>query len=326
MGKRDPAWLPEAREFCRSSGIKIVGWGPDLLTVEAKSDERAKEIASQMERLGFQVVKNEDNPEAGLLDLSKNPQAIADKLATQQKDVSRRHWDEQIEPLIWALGSLLLVPGLFANPARNWRPVDLALGLLCVALFLWDGARMWGWRLSIAADEVRIRRYFRWATIPWEQIRSVENVDAGRGREAVVVRLPTHRSERLGSFGVPFARKFEIDYGWRLLSDEARRRRWSWRSESLVAGAVNYIDGVRQQVCDYVEGFDGAARAARKIDDNGFRANASDAARQQRALGGSSSFRAHVLGKSRYQPFHCGLRSFGRHVARAYSRAAGRQD
>jgi len=220
MGKRDPAWLPEAREFCRSSGIKIVGWGPDLLTVKAKSDERAKEIASQMERLGFQVVKNEDNPEAGLLDLSKNPQAISAKLATQQKDVSRRHWDEQIEPLIWALGSLLLVPGLSTNPARNSRPVDLALGLLCVALFFWDGARMWGWRLAIAADEVRIRRYFRWTTIPWEQIRSVENVDTGRGQEAVVVRLTTHRSERLGSFGVPFARNLRD----RLRMEIAQRR------------------------------------------------------------------------------------------------------
>jgi hypothetical protein len=220
MAKRNPLWLPEACEFCRGSGIKIVGWGPDLLTVEAKSDERAKEIASQMERLGFQVVKNEDNAEAGLLDLSKNPQAVAAMVAAHQKDVSRRRWDEQIEPLVWALGSLLLVPGLSTNPARNSRPIDLVLGLLSVTLFFWDGARIWGWRLAIGADGVRIRRYFQWATIPWEQIRSVENLSSGRSQEAVFVHLTTHGSERLGSFFVPFARNLRD----RLRMEIAQRR------------------------------------------------------------------------------------------------------
>ena len=61
MSKQEPAWLPEAQQFCRNSGIKIVGWGPDTLTVEAKSEDRAKEIASQLGQLGFKAIKNEDN-------------------------------------------------------------------------------------------------------------------------------------------------------------------------------------------------------------------------------------------------------------------------
>ena len=73
MGKQNPAWLQETCDFCDSSGIKIVGWGPELLTVEAKSDARASEIASQLGQLGFKPIKDEDNAYAGLLDLSKNP-------------------------------------------------------------------------------------------------------------------------------------------------------------------------------------------------------------------------------------------------------------
>ena len=94
----------------------------------------------------------------------------------------------------------------------------------------------------------------------------------------------------------------------------------------LVASAVNHIYGVRKKPCDRVERLDGAARAAGKIEDDRFRANAGDPARQERSVGEFSSLGAHVLGKSGYQAFYRGLSRLGRHVARADSRAAGGQD
>ena len=73
MGKEKPAWLQEATTFCRNSGIKIVAWGPDVLVVEAKSEDRAKEIASQLWQLGFKAINDEADAYAGLLSLSKKP-------------------------------------------------------------------------------------------------------------------------------------------------------------------------------------------------------------------------------------------------------------
>ena len=61
MSLKTPTWLPEAREFCRNSGIKIMGWGPDMLTVEVKSEDRAKEIASKLAQLGFKPIQDEDD-------------------------------------------------------------------------------------------------------------------------------------------------------------------------------------------------------------------------------------------------------------------------
>jgi hypothetical protein len=202
MGDKNPDWLQEAREFCRTSGIKIVGWGPDMLTVEAKSEERAREIASQLGVLGFKAIKNEDDAYAGLLDLSKNPAAIEAKIASF--DISRRRWDEQMEPLIWALGTLLLVPGLSTNAGGYPHGVTLPLGVLSLVLFFWDGRRIWGWRLEMLPDGLRVRRGFRWSTIPWEQIRTVESVGRGN-QERVVVKLTSH-SEYLGTFYCAFAR------------------------------------------------------------------------------------------------------------------------
>jgi len=202
MGDKNPVWLQEAREFCHNSGIKIVGWGPDMLTVEAKSEERAAAIASQLGELGFKAMRNEDDAYAGWLNLSKNPSAIEARIASF--DISRRRWDEQIEPLIWALGTLLLVPGLSINAGRYPYGVTLPLGILSLVLFFWDGRRIWGWRLEMLPDRLRVRRGFRWSTIPWEQIRTVESV--GRGNlERVVLKLTSH-SEYLGTFNCAFAR------------------------------------------------------------------------------------------------------------------------
>ena len=207
-GKREkPPWLDETRAFCRSSGISIMGWGPDMLTVEAKSPDRASEIANQLGQLGFKVVKNEDDEYAGLLNLSRNPEAV--QAAIQQHvesfDISRRRWLEQIEPLIWALGSLLLIPGIAGSSSRTPQWLSLLIGAASLVAFFWDGARIWGWRLQLASDGLRIRRYFRWSTFPWAQIRDVETVSAGR-QEALVLKLAPNKSERLGTFDVVCAR------------------------------------------------------------------------------------------------------------------------
>ena len=80
---------------------------------------------------------------AGWLNLSKNPAAIEGTIASF--DISWRRWDEQIEPLIWALGTLLLVPGLSTNAGRYPHGGTLPLGVLSLVLFFWDGRRIWGW-------------------------------------------------------------------------------------------------------------------------------------------------------------------------------------
>ncbi len=181
-----------------------MGWGPDMLTVEAKSQERAAEIAAQLGQLGFKAIQNEDNAYAGMLDLSRNPEAILS--ATQARiaslDVSRRRWIEQIVPLIWALCSLVLIPGI----SRNMGRVGFPVGILALAMFFWDGSRIWGWKLEILPSGLRVRRRFREAMIPWDQICSVNSLSAGRNQEAVVLGLASRRSERLGTFDVVYAR------------------------------------------------------------------------------------------------------------------------
>lgn len=180
-----------------------MGWGPDMLTVEARSEECVKEIASQLGQLGFRIVKNDDDAYAGLLNLSKNPAAVEAKIASF--DISRRPWDEQIEPLIWALGALLLLPSLATNSGRYPYWVTFPLGALSLVLFFWDGRRIWGWRVETLPNALRIRRGFRWTTIPWDQIRNVKSRQRGR-QESVAVELASHHSEKLGTFKDSFAR------------------------------------------------------------------------------------------------------------------------
>ena len=70
MGKEDPSWLPQAREFCRNAGIKIMAWGPEALVVEAKSQERSKQIANELRNLGFKAIEDEADADAGMLTLT----------------------------------------------------------------------------------------------------------------------------------------------------------------------------------------------------------------------------------------------------------------
>jgi len=218
--KEQPPWLGETKEFCERAGIKIMGWGPDLLVVEAKSKERAKDITSQLGQLGFHAIESEDDAYAGILSLSKNPAAVQAKIATF--DISRRRWDEQVEPLIWALGTLLLLPQLYTGRERGLYWVRFPFGVLPACLLVWDGLRIWGWQLEILPDELRLRQRFRWKTIPWDQIRSVELLGRGR-QERVILRLVSDASENLGTFNDAFARRLRD----RLRAELAQRRRAS---------------------------------------------------------------------------------------------------
>lgn len=212
MSKPLPQWLVEAREFCRKERIQVVGWGPNLITVQPKSAAQANEIAAQLELFGLKPVADDMDVEAGLLSLSPNPDAVRTKVASF--DVSRRRWDEQIEPLIWAGCALaFLVPALQGSERYPFW-VAILLGIALTALFLWDAIRIWGWRLEILPQGLRIRRRGRWSTFQWEEIRSVDSMPAElrnrqwrlRNQEVVVLKLARHSSERLGTFSDLFAR------------------------------------------------------------------------------------------------------------------------
>ena len=71
--KGKPRWLDQARAFCGTAGITIMAWGPEHLVVEAKSADRAREIADQLAPLGFTAMPNEEEAYAGILDLSHDP-------------------------------------------------------------------------------------------------------------------------------------------------------------------------------------------------------------------------------------------------------------
>jgi hypothetical protein len=203
--EQKPPWLDETVDFCRRAGISVVGWGPNMLTVEAHSLDRAAEVAEQLRKLGFQVVKDKDDEDAGLLSLSQDPAALQTAIHQQVStfDISRRRWVERVEPVFWLIGSSLLVAGPTSRTPFGFAH---ALGFISIVAFFWDGARIWGWRLELLPTGLRIRRYFRWATIPWDQIHSVESVSAGRRQEALVLKLASRKSEWLGKFDVVYAR------------------------------------------------------------------------------------------------------------------------
>ena len=206
MSPKNPDWLPEVREFCRRSSISLSGWGADTLVVEAKSKARAAEVASLPRQFGFAPMPSEEDEQAGMLLLSRNPSATLQKQVSY--DVSRRPWNEKVQTVVWLIGSLFLIPGFSRNPARfpysYW--LALPLGVLFLALLVWDGTRIWAWRLEIQPAVLRARQWFQWTTVPWEQIRSVEMQPVwARNHNAVILKLARGGSVRLGVFSVIFA-------------------------------------------------------------------------------------------------------------------------
>ena len=215
--KGKPDWLDEARAFCRDNSIKIAGWGPDLLTVESGSPQRASEIASQFAQIGFHVVENAETSEAGLLDLSRNPQAVQNKIAAF--DISRRPSGERIAPLVPGVLSVWILI-LASRPSTKHAALSLLLGIIAALFFAWYALTAWTWRLELLPEGIHIRRYGQWATIPWEQIRAVDSQSASRYRVAVTLRLKSNSPEKLGTF----VDAFGINLRDRLRYELAQRR------------------------------------------------------------------------------------------------------
>lgn len=211
-----PDWLDEARAFCRDNKITIVGWGPDLLTVEAKSRERSREIASQFAQIGFHVVENTESAEAGFLDLSRNPDAVRNQVASF--DISRRPTGELIFPVLPAALSASVL--FFASRPSARNPVlGLLLGFAFALWSAWYVLTAWTWRLELLPEGLHIRRYGRWTTIPWDHIRAIDSVSAGR-RVSVILKLDSHPPEKLGTF----VNSFGINLRDRLRYELAQRR------------------------------------------------------------------------------------------------------
>jgi len=194
-----PAWLQEVRHFCGGAGIEVAGWGADTLIVTAKTPERANQVASQLEPFGFKPVVYDDDAYAGLLTLSRDVAGTRDKIASF--DVSRRPLNERLIPLIWCA---IAVVFLFAHTLKPWLSL---IEVVPLALLIFYGIRIWGWALEVLPEELRVRRDWRWSTIPWDQISAVETAPGfGRDQELVILKLVSGVRENLGSFWFAFAR------------------------------------------------------------------------------------------------------------------------
>jgi hypothetical protein len=208
MSTSDPAWLPAASEFCRTTGINIVGWGPNLLTLEAKSPDRAREIASQLGQFGLKIVENEDDAYAGLLNLSPDPRAILEterKVQSRYSDFSRRPLMDLLTPALELAFSILFF-WVCTVEAGSKSAKFAVMGSVLLLVFLWDGLRIWGWSLQIGVKELRVRRCFAWTAIPWTEIRSIEVHAGGRYQETVTLTRVSNKSVNLGRFDFLFAR------------------------------------------------------------------------------------------------------------------------
>jgi membrane protein YdbS with pleckstrin-like domain len=206
MSKETPAWVREAREFCRSAGIEVSGWGSDTLLVKVESPDRANRVASQLRPLGFEPIEDED--EAGLLLLSRNPAATRAKQTESwtNVDVSQRPTIERAAPVLeGSLSIWCFWYSIAKAEPKSWLYAALASILLII--FLRDVSRFWGWKLQMSPEELRVRRNFRWSAIPWTQIQAAEAGPAGgRSQEAVTLTLASNARLGLGTFGYRFAR------------------------------------------------------------------------------------------------------------------------
>lgn len=206
MGKEKPVWLQQVREFCRTAGIEICGWGSDTLIVETKSPDRAEQITSQLRAFGFDLVEND--ADSGTLLLSLNPAATRakEKESSASFDLSRRLMRERIAPVFEAILGIWLFWYSITLPSPKPERFTV-LAWLILIVFLVDAGRLWGWALRLSPAELQIRRYFRWSAIPWTQIRSVE-LTSGRSpyQQGVTLILAPSGKLRLGAFVYPFAR------------------------------------------------------------------------------------------------------------------------
>ncbi len=226
MGKEKPDWLQEAREFCRSAGIEVYGWGPDTLTVKAESPERTNQAISQLRPLGFEPIEDEDDTQAGMLLLSRNPVATRANQSESRAsfDLSKQPLVRRVVPAFEAALSIACFWFSTTQAApKSW--FDAAIGAIFLIIFLWDGGRVWGWGLQMSPGELRVRRYFRWRAIPWAQIRDVETrTKYARGTAFVTLTVALASKSRLhvGTFGGPFASA---------LRDRLREEIAQWRRE-----------------------------------------------------------------------------------------------
>jgi membrane protein YdbS with pleckstrin-like domain len=232
MSKKTPAWLPEARKLCRGAGIEISGWGSDTLLVKVASADQADTVASQLQPLGFARIEDEDDTDSGLLLLSRNSQATrAQQLnGLTNVDITRRPMIERTAPVLEASVSIwsFWVGSTKTQPA-SW--FFTALASIILIIFLRDARRFWGWKLQISADELRVRRNFRWSAISWARIQAVDTISAGgRNQEAVTLTLTANAALSLGIFGYRFAHALRDR-----LRDEVTRRLAQRRETGPVA-------------------------------------------------------------------------------------------
>ena len=207
MNRSEPEWLSAAREACRRAGIEISGWGDDTLLVNARTSERAKEIAALLRPTGLEPV--EDDAASGLLLLSRNPPATRAKErgGGRDTDISRRPLIDRVTPAIeGALFIWLIWYGLQQPAPKSWLFVALGAVLLMIAIS--EGRRILGWRLEVTSDALRVRLDFRWRDLPWKDITGVELTEypTRRSQEGVTLTLTSNGALRLGAFNYRFAR------------------------------------------------------------------------------------------------------------------------
>jgi len=205
MSKEKPEWLPATREFCKSAGIEVCGWGSDTLLVRAESENHAVQAAAKLRPLGFEPVQNEDDSDAGLLMLSRDPVATRSRQDEYiaSSDVSMRPKSQRAAALFEIAFVVFVAYGL-------WHGITVLKFLVLLglaALLMWDASRILLWKLEMNSQELRVRRSFQWETVPWSQVRSIEVCPTwGRGQEAVRLTLTSKAVLNLGAFGFVFAR------------------------------------------------------------------------------------------------------------------------
>jgi hypothetical protein len=92
MSNKKPDWLRSAQDFCKSAGIEICAWGADALVVKVEGEEYAEHVVAQLRPLGFEPIRDEDDSQAGLLTMVRDPAATRTRQNSHiaSTDASRR--------------------------------------------------------------------------------------------------------------------------------------------------------------------------------------------------------------------------------------------